>query len=94
MSKQDLYIARIQRQLDELNTQMGDLEDRAKEARLELKEKYLADMTQLRVQSQQASDKLDELRTAAEGSWGKMVADMERLRHAFTHSFHYFKSQV
>jgi hypothetical protein len=51
-------------------------------------------MDKVREQSRLASAKLDELSTAAEGSWDKMVADMEKLRNAFTSSFHYFKSQV
>ncbi len=51
-------------------------------------------MAKLRQQSQLALAKLDELRTAGEDTWETMVAEMEKIRDAFTHSFHYFKSQL
>ena len=56
--------------------------------------KYAEQMDKVREQSKLASAKLDEMTAAAESSWHKMVADMEKLRNAFTSSFHYFKSQV
>jgi len=52
------------------------------------------EMTKLRHQSKLAVAKLDELKAAGEDGWDAMVAEMEKMRDAFTHSFHYFKSQV
>jgi hypothetical protein len=34
------------------------------------------------------------MKTASEETWETMVTEMEKVRDAFTHSFHYFKSQV
>jgi hypothetical protein len=34
------------------------------------------------------------LRAAGDDSWDRMVVEMDKVRDAFTHSFHYFKSQV
>ena len=48
----------------------------------------------LRQQSDLAVAKLEELKTAGEDSWEKMVAEMEKIRDAFVHSFSYFKSQI
>ena len=38
--------------------------------------------------------KLDELKAAGEDSWDALVAEMEKIRDAFVHSFKYFKSQI
>jgi predicted nucleic acid-binding Zn-ribbon protein len=94
MSKQDVYVAKMKVQLDELNLKMTELEAKAKDAKHEAKAAYDAEMGKLRDQSRLAGAKLDELKDAAEGTWHKMVADMEKLRNAFTSSFNYFKSQV
>lgn len=51
-------------------------------------------MAKLRQQSDLAVAKLEELKAAGEDSWEKMVAEMEKIRDAFIHSFSYFKSQV
>lgn len=94
MSKQDVYVAKMKAQIDELNADLKLLEAKAKEARHDAKEKYDEQMDAVREQSKLATAKLEEVTAAAEGSWHKMVADMEKLRHAFINSFHYFKSQV
>lgn len=94
MSKQDIYIAKMKLQLDELNLELKTLEAKAREARADAKDKVEEEMVKLRHQSSLASAKLDELKASAESTWDKMVADMEKLRDAFKHSFAYFKSQV
>ena len=94
MSKQDVYIAKMKLQLDELNLEVKKLEIKAMEARADAKDKVEEEMVKLRHKSKLASDKLDEEKAAAEGSWHKMVSEMEKLRDAFTHSFSYFKSQL
>ena len=94
MSRQDDYVAQMKLRIDELNTDLKALEARADAAKQHAKDRYDAEMTKLREQSRLANAKLAEVQTAAEGSWDKMVAEMDRLQHAFTSSFHYFKSQV
>jgi uncharacterized membrane protein len=89
MSQQDVYVARMKLQIDELNLELKTLESKAKEARRDVKLQYDEQMEKVRLQSRLASAKLDELSSAAEGSWDRMVADMEKLRNAFTSSFHY-----
>ena len=94
MSTRDEYTKKLKLQLDGLNAQMDDLETKAKEAKADAREKYNAEMTKLRHQSTLAIAKYEELKAASEDSWDKMVAETEKIRDAFVHSFRYFKSQV
>lgn len=94
MSKRDAYIAKMKLQLDELNAKMNDLEAKAQQAKAEVRDKYREEMQKLRHQSRLAVAKLKEIETAGEGAWEAMVAEMEKIRDAFIHSFHYFKSQI
>lgn len=94
MSKRDEYIEKMKLQLDELNTKMSELEAKANEAKADAREKYVEEMGRLRQQSQLALTKLEELRLAGEDSWDALVAQMEKIRDAFVHSFKYFKSPL
>jgi len=90
----DAYVARMKRQLDELNAKLDELEAKAKEAKEDARDKYKEEMSKLRHQSKLAVGKLDELKAAGEDKWDAMVAEMDKIRDAFTHSFNYFKSQL
>lgn len=94
MSKRNAYIAKMKLQLDELDTKMNELEAKAQEAKADVRDKYREEMRALRHQTKLAVAKLDEIKAAGEGSWETMVAEMEKMRDAVTHSFHYFKSQL
>ena len=94
MSARDTYIEQMKGQLDELNATLNELEIKTHQAKNDVHEKYLLEMSKLREQSQLAIDKLDELKTDGEESWKSMVADTEKIRDAFVKSFHYFKSQL
>lgn len=94
MTKRDVYIEKMKTQLDELNAKMSQLETKAQEAKDDARDKYREEMRKLRHQSKVAIAKLDELKAAGEESWETLVADMEKIRDAFKHSFNYFKSQL
>ena len=94
MSKQEVYIAKMKHQLDELDAKMGKLEAKAQEAKENARDKYREEMDKLRQQSRLAKGKLAELVAAGEDSWETMVTEMEKIRDAFVHSFKYFKSQL
>lgn len=94
MSKRDAYIAKIKLQLDELNLKMNELEAKAQEVKDDVRARYREEMGKLRHQSRLAIAKLDEIKAAGENSWEALVVKMEKIRNAFTHSFHYFKSQI
>lgn len=94
MSRQNAYIAKMKLQLDELNVKMNELDARAQEAKADVRDKYREEMKKLRHQSKLAVAKLEEIKLAGESTWEAMVAEMEKMRDAFTHSFRYFKSQI
>jgi len=94
MTAHSAYIAKMKSQLDELNLKMNELDSKTQEAKEDARAAYKAEMAKLRHQSKLAVAKLDELKAAGEDGWDAMVAEMEKMRDAFTHSFHYFKSQV
>ncbi len=94
MTTRDAYIEKMKLQLDELNAKMDDLEARAQEAKADVRDRYREEMKKLRHQSKLAVAKLDEIKAAGESTWEAMVAEMEKMRDAFIHSFHYFKSQL
>ena len=94
MTRQDTYITQMKKHLDELNASMAALEAKARAARADARDQYQAEMAKLRQQSSLAVSKLEELKAAGEDSWEKLVAEMEKLRDAFSHSFNYFKSQL
>ena len=60
----------------------------------EARDKYKEEMGKLRDQSKLAVAKLEELKVSGEDKWEAMVAEMEKIRDAFTHSYNYFKSQL
>jgi hypothetical protein len=88
------YIEKMKQQLDGLNARMAEAETAASEATLELRHKYDAEVSKLRVQSKLAVAKFDELKSAGDESWQSMVDEMDKVLGAFIHSFHYFKSQI
>lgn len=94
MSKRDDYIAKMKLQLDELDAQMSKLEAKAQVAKDDARDKYKEEMAKLRHQSTLAKGKLDDLKAAGEDKWDALVAEMEKVRDAFKHSFSYFKSQL
>lgn len=94
MSKRDAYVANIKLQLDELNAKMDQLATTAHEVKAEALDQYKQEMTLLRRQSKLAAAKLEELKAASEATWETLIAEMEKMHDAFTHSFHYFKSQL
>jgi peptidoglycan hydrolase CwlO-like protein len=94
MTQKSVYIESMKSQLDALNDNMNKLQAKADEVKSDARDMYKAEMQKLQAQSKLAVAKLAEIRTANEASWDATVAEMEKVRDAFTHSFHYFKSQV
>jgi predicted nucleic acid-binding Zn-ribbon protein len=94
MTQKSAYIEKMKSQLDDLNTNMNALQAKAAEAKADARDMYKSEMAKLQEQSQLAMTKLGEIKSASEESWDAMVAEMDKVRDAFVHSFHYFKSQV
>jgi hypothetical protein len=92
--KHNTYIDAMKKQLDELNANLNKIETKAQEAKGDARDAYFEEMRKLRHQSKLAVAKFEEIKLAGEDTWDSMVTEMDKLREAFTHSFHYFKSQV
>lgn len=94
MLKRDVYINEMKSQLDALNAQMAQLESRAQQAREDMRDSYRQDMDKLHAQSDLALAKLTELRASGENTWDNMVAEMDKIRDAFSHAYKDFKARV
>ena len=90
----EAYISKMKLQLDELDAKMNTLEAKAADAKDAAHDKYVEEMAKLRAQSKVTKAKFDDLIAAGEDKWDNMVVEMEKVRDAFVHSFHYFKSQL
>jgi hypothetical protein len=93
MSKRNEYIAKMKMQLDELNATMNRLDAKTDATKADVRDMYLEEMRKLRHQSKLASARLEEVKASSEDSWQAMVAEMDKVKDAFRHSFNYFKSQ-
>lgn len=92
-SVREEYTAKVKHQLDALNVKVDELEGKMQLAKAEVRAGYRAELAKLRLQSEEASAKLDQLQAEGEASWDKMVHEMDKVRDAFMHSLNYFKSQ-
>ena len=88
------YIEKVKRQLDELNASMSQIEEKAAEARSDVRAAYHEEMVKLRLQSQVALAKLEEIKVSTEDGWENMAVEMDKVRNAFAHAFSYFKPQI
>lgn len=55
---------------------------------------YIEQMKRQLDESELALARLDANRAAGESTWEALDAEMEKMRAAFIHSFHYLKSQI
>ena len=94
MLNRDEYIAKMKQQLDELNTQLSELEDKGAAAQAEFLDKHQEEIGQVREHYRSALLKMEEVKAASEDKWESMVAEGEKVHKAFVHSFNYFKSQL
>lgn len=94
MSKRDEYIDRMKKQLDELNTQLSELESKGEAAQAEFREKHKDQIAQVREHYDSALHKMAEIKSASEEKWESLVTEGEKVHKAFVHSFNYFKSQL
>ena len=94
MPTRDEVIEKLKHQLDELNVELSDLEQKAKAGSEKLGQTYDEQVAQLKTASHAAKLKIDEIRAAGDDRWEALVAEAEKLRKALVHSFNYFKSQL
>ena len=90
----DDFVAKLKRQIDDVNAQISEFEAKAEAAGAKAMEDFDAQMDELRGHAQAMQAKLDEMRNAGEDSWERIVEESRKLRDACVHSFNYFKSQL
>jgi hypothetical protein len=88
------YIAAMKHQLDLLNGRIDEVEAQAAAARENVRDRYQAELVKLRHQSSMAMNQFGHLKGAGEDSWDRSVAEMVKIRDAFTHSFQYFQAEM
>ncbi|MEP7296114.1 MAG: hypothetical protein ABI702_07990 [Burkholderiales bacterium] len=93
-AKRDEYTAKMKHQLDELNKKVDAIEAKAGDAAEDARATYRAELAKLRHHADLAKAQFAEMKAASESSWDKVVAETEKVRDAFSRSFHYFKSQL
>jgi ATP/maltotriose-dependent transcriptional regulator MalT len=94
MSKRDEFVEAMKRQLDEMNTQIDQLEAKMKAEQEKFGATYDAQMEQLKASSLAVKKKIDEIRAAGDERWEALVVEGEKIQKALIHSFNYFKSQL
>ncbi len=94
MTSRDQYVEKMKAQIDQLNENMKALEVKAQEASDEARAKYDEQISKMQDQSKAAMTKLADMKAAGTDTWDAMIAEMEKVRDAFVHSFSYFKSQL
>lgn len=94
MSKRDEYIKKMKHQLDELNTQLGELEKKGEATQAEFRAKYDKQIAEVRKHYAAALAKMDEVKDAGEDKWESLVQEGDKVHKALVHSFNYFKSQL
>ena len=83
--KRDEFIKKMKQQLDEINAQISEYETKAEAAGEKAQADFDAQVDKMREQGKQMQANLDELRTAREYSWDRMMEETRKVRVAFIH---------
>lgn len=91
-SRRDQFINSIKQKLDDLNEQIGKLEDRATEASGKVKERYKDQLEDVRGKRDQLEVKLKEVRAASESELERLKGEADHAWKALKNSYNYFLS--
>ena len=91
-SRRDQFINTLKTKLDELNEQIGKLEDRATEASGKVKERYKDQLEDVRAKRDQLEVKLKEVRAASESELERLKGEADHAWKALKNSYNYFLS--
>ena len=94
MSTRDEYIEKLKAELDDLNARLKEFEAGAKAVGAQAKANLEEEYERLKAQSADAREKFQNFREEGLKNWESIVEDLDRVRDAFVHSVHYFKSQL
>lgn len=86
MSTRDEYVAKLKTQLDEWSSEIGVLEEKARDVKAEALVKYQEQLSALRVKRDEGEAKLEEIKAAGESSWEQLKIETENVWQAFKDS--------
>ena len=92
MSKRDEFVEKMKRRLDEWNTEIDGLDENVQKVKADLKEKYTAQIGELRKKGDEVEKKLEKTTAAGEDAWEKMKSEADRTWKALKDSVNTFKS--
>lgn len=95
MEKRDLYIEKINAQIEQYNAKLAGMRGRANEAHADMKLEYLKQVEKLESNRDALKEKYEQLRKSSESSWGDIKEGTEKafneLKESFTKATKHFK---
>ena len=92
MTKRDEFVEKMKRRLDEWNAEINNLDEKVREVKADLKDKYKSQIEELRTKGDEIEEKLEKSRVAGEDAWEKLKSDADRTWTALKDSINTFKS--
>jgi hypothetical protein len=91
-SRREQFIDSLKTRLDELNSEIASLEERAREASGQAEETYRQQLEEIREKRAELEHKLGDLKAAGEAQFDKLKLEAEHAWKAFQNSVSYFRS--
>ena len=88
------YLAKMQKKLDEWNSEIDTLEGRIATVTGPAREKLREQLDKARQSYDAGLEKLKEIQAAGESSWEKLRDEAEHIWDTLRHSINYFRSQI
>jgi putative sterol carrier protein len=82
MQNRDVYVKKVEAQLDEWDADIQKLKARAKKASADAKLEYKSRIDMLKRKQTEAGDKLDELKNASDDAWEDLKQGLENATNA------------
>jgi DNA repair ATPase RecN len=92
MSKRDEFIRKMKDRLDGWNLEIDALEEKFRKIKTDMTDKYKVQIDELRKKRREGDRKLEQIRTAGEGTWTHLKAESEHAWNAMKDALEAFKS--
>lgn len=92
MAKRDEFIRKMKNRLDEWNVEIDTLEEKIRKIKTDVKDTYQAQIDELRRKRREGDRKLEQIRTAGEGTWAHLKAESEHAWNAMKDALEVFKA--
>lgn len=92
MSKRDEFITKMKGRLDEWNQEIDTFEEKVRKIKTDMRDKYQAQIDELRSKRREGDRKLEQIRAAGEGTWAHLKAESEHAWNAMKDALEAFKA--